>query len=130
MKRFFTLCFPVLTLILELLPWGVQMNFANPEGPPHTVFCSYFDLLPFGYADFFPMLVAVLSCVLLLVLAFYGILGNRGPLIAGLIIACLALLFSLCQLLLFPVTVIGVFVTLFLAAEAIYLGLPLRNHEV
>ena len=56
------------TVVLELLPWGAVCVFAgapgSPEGRIRETY-SYFDPLPFGYANFGPLMTAVLSCVLL-----------------------------------------------------------------
>ena len=55
------------TVVLELLPWGAVCVFAgapgSPEGRIRETY-SYFDPLPFGYANFGPLMTAVLSCVL------------------------------------------------------------------
>ena len=55
---------PIITLILEILPYGAVCNFANPEGEPWRQTFSYFDLTPFGYANFAPFIVALLTCAL------------------------------------------------------------------
>ena len=56
------------TVVLELLPWGAVCVFAgapgSPEGRVRETY-SYFDPLPFGYANLGPLMTAVLSCVLL-----------------------------------------------------------------
>ena len=55
----------ITSIILEALPYGAVCNFATPEKTIRTLF-SYFDLTPFGYANFGPFLTACLSCVILL----------------------------------------------------------------
>ena len=55
----------IVSIILEASPYGAVCNFANPEKTIRTLF-SYFDLTPFGYANFGPFLTACLTCVLLL----------------------------------------------------------------
>ncbi len=65
-RKIISLCASLAALILEIIPYGVAMNFANPEGPPHIVYCSYFDPLAFGYALFPPLITAILTCALLL----------------------------------------------------------------
>lgn len=56
---------PVVAIILELLPYGAVLNFA--PSPTETVRQTYpyFSMLPFGYANFGPLLTAVLSCLIL-----------------------------------------------------------------
>ena len=127
MKRFLTMCAPAAALIAEFLPWGVKMKFMNPEGPPFTELCSYFDLLPVGYGNLFPMLVALFTCLLLLALSFYCSRGTRAPLITGLVFSVLGAAGSVLQLAFFPVTVIGILILLFMAGQTVFLGLLLRK---
>lgn len=49
------------TLILEMLPFGAVLIFA--PGPDESIkqTFAYFSLIPFGYANFFPLLTAILS---------------------------------------------------------------------
>ena len=57
-------------LVLELLPYGAVLNFGRiaEDGTIGTFreTYSYFSLMPFGYANFFPLLTGVLTVVLLL----------------------------------------------------------------
>lgn len=76
-KRFWLLPLPIITLVLELLPWGAVLRFANPEGEPFRVTTSYFDLLPLGYANVGPFFTAVLSCVMFLFLVIYCLTGKE-----------------------------------------------------
>ena len=66
MKKKVIMLFLTLTaLVLEILPYGAICNFANPEGEPFRLTYSYFSLTPFGYANFSPFIVAILTCVLM-----------------------------------------------------------------
>lgn len=65
-KKYISLILISVVVILELLPYGAILNFANPEGEPFRETFSYFSLTPFGYANFGPFLTAVLSVVILL----------------------------------------------------------------
>ena len=51
-------------LIFEILPYGAVCVFATPEETFRRCF-SYFSLTPYGYANFAPLITAILSCVLL-----------------------------------------------------------------
>lgn len=65
-KKFISLIILVMILILELLPYGAICNFkAGPEKGLIRETYSYFDLTPFGYANFGPFLTAVLTCIML-----------------------------------------------------------------
>lgn len=77
-KRLPLLLFPVLALILEALPYGAVLQFARPAAAPLRELYSYFDLTPFGYANFAPLFTALGTCVLLVLLALYAGTGKRG----------------------------------------------------
>jgi len=67
--------FPLITIFLEMLPYGAVLNFARPAtdgsiGWFRETF-SYFSLTPFGYANFGPLLTAVFSCLLFVFIAVY-----------------------------------------------------------
>ena len=66
--------FALIALFLEMTPWGAVLRFANPDGDPFRKTYSYFSLVPYGYANFFPLMTAILTAllVLFLVLAFFG----------------------------------------------------------
>ncbi|MBQ8818301.1 MAG: hypothetical protein IJZ83_11120 [Clostridia bacterium] len=90
MKKKLTILFTTLVaLVLEILPYGAVLNFANPEGESWRRTFSYFDLTPFGYANFSPFIVALLTCSLL-VLTIVSMLTQktlRKPIIAVSVIA-------------------------------------------
>lgn len=81
----------LVTILLEMLPYGAVCNFANPEGAPFRETYSYFDLVPFGYANFGPLLTAVMSCVLLLLTVVWCFSGHKKLLYA------IKLLFAVCS---------------------------------
>lgn len=78
MKRIALLVLPLTALILEMLPSGVVLRFANPEGEPWVRTYCHFDLTPFGYANFGPLIAAVLTCMLLLLVVIYLIKPRKG----------------------------------------------------
>ena len=98
-NRFLYLLLPVVTLILEILPYGAVCNFANPEGEPWRKTYSYFDLTPFGYANFAPLLTALVSCALLIWLAVFCITGKAAIALKARTLLCVAVVLSLCPLL-------------------------------
>lgn len=63
-KRILLTVLSVIILILEALPDGVVLMFANPEEEPWRRTFSYFSLTAFGYANFGPFITALLSCVI------------------------------------------------------------------
>ena len=97
-KKLITLCLLLCTLVLEILPYGAVCNFWNPEGPPHRATYSYFSMIPYGYAHFSPLITAILTCVLLLIvlisIIFKKAIGKKTAILAG-----IASILSLCPLL-------------------------------
>ena len=77
-KKSLFVVLPLVALILELLPNGVVLNFANPEGEPWRRTYSYFSLTPFGYANFGPLITAILTCVLLVLVVVYLFKSHKG----------------------------------------------------
>ena len=78
MKRIALLVLPLTALILELLPNGVVLRFANPDGDPWVRTYCHFDLTPFGHANFGPLIAAVLTCMLLLLVVIYLFKPRKG----------------------------------------------------
>jgi hypothetical protein len=82
----------VLAIALMALPLGVRMNFVYDPGPPMefvTFYFSYFSLTPLGYANRFPMITAVLTiAILVLLLIGFKKDTRRGVLICTVI--CIA----------------------------------------
>lgn len=67
-KKIITLALLLSALVLEILPYGAVLNFANPEGESWRKTYSYFSLTPYGYANFGPLITAILTCVLLVII--------------------------------------------------------------
>lgn len=116
-KKSLFVVLPLATLILELLPNGVVLNFANPEGEPWRRTYSYFSLTPFGYANVGPFITAILTCILLVLVAVYLSKPRNGLNTAILNVSGFATAASLMPLMFgFDyITVIGVIITLLLA---------------
>lgn len=116
-KKWIQFSLSLTTLILELLPNGAVLNFANPEGNPLRETYSYFSLTPFGYANFGPFITAILTCVLL-VLAIVGLFKyGKGLKIAMLNMSGFATVASLMPLMFGTdyITPTGAIITVFLA---------------
>ena len=98
-KKITLICTTIVTLVLEILPYGAVCNFANPEGESYRRTYSYFDPTPYGYANFAPFIVSILTCVLffLIVLSFFTKKTFRKPIIA---LSAISTVLSLAPLLL------------------------------
>ena len=118
MKKFALLVLPIMTLILELLPYGVVLNFANPEGEPWRKTYSYFSLTPFGYANVGPFITAILTCALLVIVVAYLFKSHKGLNIAIMNVSGFATATSLLPWMfgIRYITAIGMIVSVLLAA--------------
>lgn len=118
MKRIALWVLPLTALILELLPNGVVLRFANPEGEPWVRTYCHFDLTPFGYANFGPLIAAVLTCMLLLLVVIYLIKPRKGLNTAIMNVSGFAAVAAFAPVMfgLEYLTVIGIVVGLLLAA--------------
>ena len=117
MKKTLFVVLPLIALILELLPNGAVLNFANPEGEPWCRTYSYFSMMPFGYANFGPLITAILTCVLLVLVVIYLFKPRKELNIAILNVSGFATAASLLPLIFGCdyITVIGVIITALLA---------------
>lgn len=116
-KKILLAVFSALALILELLPNGAVLRFANPEGEPWVRGYNYFSLTPFGYANFGPFITAILSCILLALVIIFIFKPSRGLNIAVMNISGFATAASLMPLMLGTayITVTGAIISFFLA---------------
>ncbi len=118
-KRFLLLLLPILTLILEILPYGAVCNFAvSPTETKRETF-SYFSLTPYGYANFTPFITAILTVVVVALVLIYCLTGKSklksaatGLLIAACVLSFGQLLFGLEYF-----SVVGLLISLTLIAQ-------------
>lgn len=93
--RYLSIICPIIALVCEILPFGAVLNFWNPEGEPYRQTCSYFDLTPFGYANFAPLITAVLTCIILIMTVIFIVKPKKT---AAKILAVLSLIASVVSL--------------------------------
>ena len=119
-KKLIMLCTTLIALVLEILPYGAVCNFANPEGDPWRRTYSYFDLTTFGYANFAPFIVALLTCVLiiLIVVSLVSKKEMKAPILA---VSAIATVLSLAPLLygIRFFSVVGALISVALAITAV-----------
>ena len=127
-KKFLSFVFPFTALIFELLPNGVVLRFANPEGEPWIRTYSHFDMTPFGYANFAPFIVAILTCVLLVLVVIYIFVGQRMRM-PVLCVALAAALLSFAPLLLgfSYFSLLGLLISLCLVGVTLLTALDLKK---
>ena len=135
-KRFLYLLLPIITLVLEILPYGAVLNFMLPavDGSPAGHFkelYSYFDLMPFGYANYAPLLTAITTCVILMLLLAYLISGKFRIIKITKILLCIGIVLSLCPLL-YGVnffSVVGALITVSMIAELMLIRFTAKASE-
>ena len=106
----------VLVLVFELLPYGVVLNFGNPEGEPLRETFSYFSLIPYGYANIGPFITAILTCFLIILIIVGWFKFGKKLNLAIMWLSGIAMVFSLFPLFLgFEyISMIGIYVSLML----------------
>ena len=132
-KRFLYLLLPIMTLVLEISPYGAVCNFAFPAtdgsiGRFRELY-SYFDLTPFGYANFAPLLTAIMSCLIFVLLMIFCIKGNVRTAIKAKNLLYVAVVVSLGPLV-FGITyfsLVGGLITLSLVAELLLLQSAIKK---
>lgn len=106
-----------LLIVLEIIPYGIQIRWSFVTGEITPINYSYFDLsLFFEHGIRAPLCTAVLSCVLLLLNALILAIQDEGFFILILIVNLLALIASVLSL---SSAVIGVIVCVLLAVQLI-----------
>ena len=128
-KRFLYLLLPIITIILEVLPYGAVCVFApSPTERVRETF-SYFDLVPYGYANFSPLLTALVSCLVFILMVIFLIKGNEGIAIKAKNILYVATVLSLGSLV-FGVeyfSLVAGLITLSLLAEALLIQFTIKK---
>ena len=94
MKKIRLLLLPIVAIVLEMLPVGAVCVFASSPTERARETFSYFSFVPFGYANFAPLITAILTCVLF-ILALITIKKDKvktAVFVAALIAAIVSLL--------------------------------------
>lgn len=116
----------VIAFILEILPIGVVMVFAT--GPTERTFeiCSYFSLLPIGYANVTPMMTGILTVAIILlgVISLFQFDKASKFRKAAFICSIVSLLFSIVPLFLFGA--VGMTAASYVVSGAILLSICLQ----
>ena len=112
--------FPALTIVLEALPLGAVCTFApSPTERVRETF-SYFSLIPFGYANFAPLITAILTVVILLLSLIS--LKKDSVFNALFVLSIITAIISLMPLMygLNNYSLVGAFITIALVTESIF----------
>lgn len=117
----------IVILVLELLPYGAVLHFGNPEGEPFRETFSYFDLIPYGYANFGPFITAILTCVLLVMTIIILFADNGKSKSTIKIVSFVALIISLAPLLVNCYSVVSRIISVLLSVVFI---ISLKKEEI
>ena len=89
---------------------------------------SYFDLIPFGNANFAPLLTAIVTCLIIILLVIFCLTDNTVVLKAAKVFLIIGTVLSLCPMLLgiefFSTT--GALITVTLLTESILIFLTAK----
>ena len=96
-KRAVLLLFPIIAIVFEALPFGAVLRFSDPEATVIKTY-SYFDLTPYGYANFGPFLTALLTIAILVFSVIYLLKPKKKLINAVTIISAVAALTSVMPL--------------------------------
>ena len=120
MKKISLVVFPALTIVLEALPLGIVFIFVpSPTERVRETF-SYFSLIPFGYANFAPLITAILTVVILLLSLIS--LKKDSVFNALFVLSIITAIISLMPLMygLNNYSLVGAFITIALVTESIF----------
>ena len=128
-KRCLYLILPIITLVLEALPYGAVCVFASSPTERIRKTFSYFDLTPFGYANFAPFLTALITCLIFIFLFIYWLKGNTVFAVKAKNILSVATVMSLGPLVfgLNYFSIVGVLITASLIAELLLLQIKINS---
>lgn len=120
MKKICLAVLPALTIVLELLPLGAVCIFATSPTERVKETFSYFSLTPFGYANFAPLITAILTVVILLLSLIS--LKKDSVFNALFVLSIITAIISLMPLMygLNNYSLVGAFITIALVTESIF----------
>jgi hypothetical protein len=103
MRKYLSLVLGVIIVVLEILPYGAALSFASPDGAVVnlTRYYSYFSIIPFGYANFGPLITAIFTSVAFLLTIIGLFVKARGLVRARLWIYRASFITSLTPLIMF-----------------------------
>lgn len=97
-RKALLLILPIITLILEALPYGAVLNFADPEGEATRKTFSYFSLTPYGYANFAPLITAIITVLVFALVIVYLVTKKEAVFKAVKALLAVGVVLSLCPL--------------------------------
>lgn len=96
-----------LVIVLEIIPIGVVCLFSDDNGVTIRKTFSYFNLTPYAYGDFAPLITALLSCLTLIICIVYCLRVRRSINTAIAIFSLLAAFISVTPIIYDTYTIVG-----------------------
>ena len=131
--RIFGIIDMAVVIVLELLPYGSVCIFMNGYGDSLRETYSYFNPLPIGYANWGPLITALLSCLLLVIWIYGAVFASEIYHFKGLfIITAIALLASASPLFLFGIgnfSLVGAAISLLLICALVLSALGIKLYS-
>lgn len=88
-KKCISICCMLIAIILMATPYGIAMTFAPSPTELVTRYFSYFSLMPFGYGNWFPIITALLSIVVVFLLLVGIRKANTGKAVRVCLVLCI-----------------------------------------
>ncbi|SHN88459.1 hypothetical protein [Desulfitobacterium chlororespirans] len=121
-KKCISICCMLIAIMLMATPYGIAMTFASGPTERVTKYFPYFSLMPFGYGNWFPIITALLSIVVVFLLLVGIRKANTGKAVRVCLVLCI--IASVLSWLIFESTsIVGVCVAV-LHAIALVLQIP------
>lgn len=122
------------TLILQILPYGAVLIFSSGPNERIKQTFSYFSLTPFGYANFFPFLTAILTLFITILSAISIIRGMKDIRLPNMAFICtiIALMCSIIPILMFGIaymSIVGIAISILLLISVIFQALSNRREN-
>jgi len=119
MRKILTICCMLISIILMATPYGIAMTFASGPNERITNYYSYFNMMPLGYGNWLPIITAVLSIVVLMILLINLRSGKWEK--SALICSVICLIASILSWLIFSsFTIIGAVIAIFHGAAILF----------
>ncbi len=125
MRKIISIIGILISLILMALPYGVSMTFADGPGNYLTYHFSYFSSMPIGYGNWLPIITAVLSIAIFILILLDNKIKTEKPVKICLAICLLASFLS--WIIFNAISVLGIIITLVHVTLLIFQFIPRKR---
>ena len=132
MKKYYSnIAILIAVIVLESLPIGYVLAWANFEGAPYLDYVAYFSMVAFGTANFAPGLCAFFTCVTLVLSAVAVFVKSHKLDMTVIVFSAIALLFSIFTLIrnIDYITTVSIVITALLLVNAGLTLIPIKKNK-